>query len=270
MKEEIITSRNNQLIKTLRGVRQKKERDRLNLFMAEGIKSIEDAMASDFRIQYILYSDSLPQGFIERLQAFCTAKLTRLIRTRDEVLKSISDTVSPQGVIGFIEKPEYSMDDIITGDTACFILADSIQDPGNIGTLIRTADAAGLQAVILSAGCADPFNPKVIRSTMGSIFHIPVLYEQDLVGVIDTLRGAGYQIVSTKVEQDNYIWGFKFGRRCALVFGNEGSGIADEISSRCTHSISIPMVGRAQSLNVSVAAGIVVYEFVRQRMDTLP
>ncbi|HHU62999.1 MAG TPA: RNA methyltransferase [Clostridiales bacterium] len=270
MKEELITSRNNKLVKMLKGVKRKKDRDRLNLFMVEGKKSIEEAMASRFDIRYMLYTPSIPPEFVQRMKSFCSEKGVRLIRTTDEVLESMCDTVSPQGVIGFVQKPEYSIDYIIAQDNVCLLIGENIQDPGNVGTLIRTADAAGLQAVILSLDSADPFSPKVVRSTMGSIFHIPVICQQNLVGVIDTLYGAGYQIIATKIEKDNYVWGFDFSRRCALVFGNEGSGITDEISGRCTHSVSIPLLGKAQSLNVSVAAGIVVYELVRQRMGILP
>ncbi len=150
-----------------------------------------------------------------------------------------------------------------------YILAENIQDPGNLGTMIRTADACHADAVFLSKGCVDLYNTKVLRSTMGSLFHLPIFQNVDFIDYIDSMKQKNIMIFAAHLKAQKYYYNTDFRKGCALLIGNEGKGITDKIAQKCHEFVKIPMVGKAESLNASVAAGVLMYEVVRQRMTQI-
>ena len=179
----------------------------------------------------------------------------------DSVFKKISDTVTPQGIMAIVEKNAYTLDDIIENvnnnitqkGRSCVVVLDRLQDPGNLGTIVRTGEGAGISGIIMSSGCADIYNPKVIRSTMGSIFRVPFTVVSDLPEAIETL------IENSITTYAAHLKGV-FEKNVALLIGNEAKGLSDEVSGKADRLIKIPMEGKVESLNAAIATAILMYQ----------
>ena len=239
-----ITSLDNQLVKKIASLHKKKFRDEYELFFIEGMKSIKEAINFNQEIEYILYSPDMVEYDLD----------IEGIEVSKEILCKISDTVTPQGIIAVCKIKEEKID-VLKGKKKIVYL-DKVQDPGNVGTIIRTADAFGIDCVVLSKECADIYSPKVVRSTMGSIFHLPVIRD---VGV-EELKKLNMKIYSSSLDGDEE---FKIEDNSILVIGNEGNGISNETKAVTNEFIKIKMPGNAESLNASIAAGILMYEFTK-------
>jgi RNA methyltransferase, TrmH family len=179
------------------------------------------------------------------------------------VIERISDTVSPQPVLGIVDFEPAQLFELEGASTV--IVSVDVRDPGNAGTMIRTADAAGVDGVVCCDGTVDPTNPKTVRASAGSIFHTPVVVGGDPAGVIGALRGWGMTVVGTVVRSGTDYTEFDWQRRVAVVFGNEASGLDPSVADLLDERVSIPMAGRAESLNVSVSTAVLCFEMLRQR-----
>jgi TrmH family RNA methyltransferase len=189
------------------------------------------------------------------------------------VIGRIADTVTPQPVLAVVGFDPATMDEI--RDVSMVMVCVDVRDPGNAGTMIRTADAAGVGAVVCCDGTVDPTNPKTVRASAGSIFHVPVVVGGDAVTVIETLRRRGFATAGTVVRDGEDYTRFDWRRKVAVVFGNEASGLGPSVADHLDHRLTIPMEGRAESLNVSVSAAALCFEALRQRRwgsssDALP
>ena len=180
----------------------------------------------------------------------------------DEVFKSLSDTVNPQGILAVVKQPLYSLGEILDkgAKEALYLILDDIRDPGNLGTIIRTAEAAGADGVIMSPGCADIFNPKVIRSTMGSIFRVPFVCTELSFAIAD-MKEKKISIYAACLDGEVYYNEEKYSGKNAFIIGNEASGISEKIASLADKKIKIPMAGQAESLNAAVSAAIIMYGY---------
>ncbi|MCP8967402.1 TrmH family RNA methyltransferase [Ectobacillus ponti] len=225
----------------------KKERDKSGLFLVEGFHLVEEALKADV-VRELIISESVevPHGWDTRN--------AELYLVSEALAKGLSDTEAPQGIFAVCGKPEA---DILVQDGR-FLLLDGVQDPGNLGTMIRTADAAGLTAVILGEGTVDLYNSKVLRSTQGSLFHLPVIKGR-LEDWVHKLRDNGVAVYGTALEGAVPFTEAPAGGSFALIMGNEGSGVRPELLGECDRSLYIPIHGAAESLNVAVAAGILTY-----------
>lgn len=258
---ENMLSRDNRLIKLALKLKQKKYRDEENKFIIEGIRFVEEGIiAGD--IEHVFYSPKLleTRGY-ERIMD----NHPSIHQVSDSVLKEICDTENPQGVAAIVNKRHWNIEDI---KNDFFVIADGVQDPGNMGTIIRTCDAAGAGAIGIVKGSVDVYNSKTLRSTMGSIFHIPVLIYDDFKTLTEELSSKGYNIYASSLETENYIYDCNFKEKTAVVIGNEANGIPEEHMKFCTHKVKIPMAGTAESLNAAVAGAVIIYEVIRQRMIT--
>ncbi|MDI6619865.1 MAG: RNA methyltransferase [Clostridiales bacterium] len=262
---DIIKSRDNDILKLARKLKIKKYRRELGLYVIEGLRFIEDAVMSNAPVRFCMCSESLKGERAERLFKNLHDKSIRLYMLKDELFKDICDTKNPQGIIAIIERKNYTVESI-RKDASFLILADRLQDPGNLGTIIRTADAANADGIIVSDGTVDPYSPKVLRSTMGSIFHIPVV-AGDLIDAIKALKKQGFNVYASSLDGDNSYFDFDYCLKTAIVIGNEANGIDEEIFNLSDKFIKIPMLGRAESLNAAVAGGILMFEVVKQRMS---
>lgn len=264
---DIITSNQNASIKNIKSLKARRTRDEKGMFFVEGARIVEEAISESDEIQGIIlsegfYSNSDNQSILDRINSL---KITVNIVT-EKVFKELSETDTPQGILAVMKMNRCEPDKIITGE-GFYVLLDSIRDPGNMGTIIRTADAAGFSGVIVSKGCVDVYNSKVLRSTMGSVFHIPIIQFDNTIEAIEFLKSRNIKIIAAHLDGEKSIFESILSRGTAFLIGSEADGISKEASERADELIRIPMFGRAESLNASVAAGIMIYEAVRQKSN---
>jgi len=243
----LITSTQNNQVKYWAKLKQRKYREKNNEFLIEGFHLVEEAYNSGWEIEVLIYKQSV-QSLLPNWSAEVYS-----IAVDDKVFQSISQTVQPQGLAAIVKMKEWNK---ISDDYT--VLVDSIQDPGNLGTIIRTADAAGFTKVVLGNGTVDMYNDKVIRASQGSIFHIPVV-SKDLREEITILQSKNILVLASALEHAISYESVQVTGKSALIVGNEGSGIKKELLEVADKIVKIPIYGKAESLNVSVAAGILMY-----------
>jgi RNA methyltransferase, TrmH family len=243
-----IESNKNPQIKQWKKLHTKKERDKSRTFMIEGFHLVEEALKSDVVIQELIISEStnIPSGWnVDDLS---------ITIVTEKIMQEISDTDTSQGVAAVCK--QYSVNE--GGKFSRLLLIDAVQDPGNLGTMIRTADAAGIDAVIIGEGSVDVYNSKVIRSTQGSIFHIPIIKE-NLHDTILKLKQNEIKVYGTSLKNAVDYKQASIGNSFALIVGNEGNGVEPDLLEKTDQNLYIPIFGRSESLNVAVAAGILLY-----------
>lgn len=250
-----ITSAANTKIKYIRSLAQKKARYENGEYTIEGIKSVRDAISSEREITALYVSFSFYEN-----EAFIYPENVPLYRVSDNIFEKMCDTKAPQGILAVIK---IENDEFEPELNKAYIYCDGIQDPGNLGTIIRTADAAGFGGVMLSPSCADLFNPKTVRSSMGSFFNMKVIRGVTAQKLTEYKNG-GFEIYGGALSEDSIDYRTAdFKKPSVIVVGNEANGISDAVLKICTH-IKIPILGKAESLNAGVAAAILMYEVVRQ------
>lgn len=244
-----ITSAQNEYIKKLVKLKEKKHRDEMGLFIAEGEHLVEMALSSSFHIESLIMSyDYYEKNSIKFSND--------IILIPDSLILKISDAKTPQGVMAVLKMPK-GADFNFCGKV---IYCDNLQDPGNVGTIIRSADAFSFDAVILSSGCADVYSPKVIRSSQGSLFNITVITGAD-ISCLKHAKKEGFFVTSTALYGDCVkLSDMKISKKHIFVIGNEGSGVSGDILDISDEIAYIPMTGRAESLNAGVASSILMYE----------
>lgn len=262
----MITSASNTRIKQLVQWNQKaKVRQEDGVFIAEGTKLFLEAPPSWVREIY------LSESYYEKMPEDACSKLDRCSYevVKDSVFQKVSDTQTPQGILSVLRQPEYSYSDLglmrQSGHPLVMVLED-IQDPGNLGTILRTGEGAGVTGVIMSRGTADIFNPKTIRATMGSVFRVPFLYVDSIEEAVTRLKRNSIQIYAAHLNGDRCYSELNFMRGTAFLIGNEGNGLKEETAALADVRVKIPMAGRVESLNAAVASAVLMYEANRQRL----
>ncbi|MBU3112048.1 TrmH family RNA methyltransferase [Clostridium lacusfryxellense] len=257
---EHIESKDNLLIKDIRKLKEKKHRVSSNMFLVEGFRFAQEAIDSGFDVVNIFISERAELKY----ENFCIKNKvnenTKVYIVSDNVFKGICDTDNPQGIIAVVRNKPLE----IKYDNGFYVLADRIQDPGNMGTIIRTAHASGALGVLITKGTVDIYNEKTLRATMGSIFKIPVIYDEDLY-IVKKLRDVGFELVASSLDTDKNFYDVDLKGKIIISVGNEGNGISSEVYNISDLKIKIPMPGGAESLNAAVAASIMMYEVVRQK-----
>ena len=244
------------LLKQFRKLTSKKFRNRENTFIVEGIKLCTEALASTFDIVAMLFYPALiPSAIQFQLMQSCAVRNIPCFSIDRQMLAILSDTVNSQGVIAVVTKKPVSID---ISAIKFAVIIDSAQDPGNIGTIIRTCDWFGVDCIYLGTGTVELYNPKVLRSTMGSIFHIPVIDNVEVLQLLRDLKREYFSIYAADAHGNTDIYSIKPQNRIALICGNESLGINDRIEAMADHRIKIPSRGKAESLNVAIAAGIII------------
>ncbi len=240
----IIESRSNERVREARKLLLHKERKRANLHLIESDKLVRDAILSGARVQTCFVEEGFP---------FDAPAGTPVLSVTRGVLESLCESQTPQGVAAVVETPPLAPPRPYPD--GLLVLLDGVQDPGNVGAILRSADAFGAKGVLLSPACADPYAPKTLRAAMGSTYHIPV-WQSDLAGELAVLRAQGFQALCGDLRGSETLP--ELTRRVALVIGSEGSGVSEEVAAACRR-YRLPMRGRAESLNAAVAAGILLY-----------
>jgi RNA methyltransferase, TrmH family len=244
-----IESKKNQLVKQWKKLQTKKERDKTGLFIIEGEHLVDEALKYTGLIKEIIIQEDFYVPKDWNLDGLDICYVT------EEVMKEIGETETPQGIAAVCQQPIFKDDEIQEGS---YLLIDAIQDPGNLGTIIRTADAAGINTVVLGEGTVDVFNGKVLRASQGSIFHVQFL-KGNIGEWIHKLKGYGHKVYGTSLEDASPYKVVTPSKAFALIVGNEGKGVNKEWLSMADQNLYIPIHGKAESLNVTVAAGILLY-----------
>ena len=255
-----ITSTQNARVKAMRALREPKTRRKEGLMLIEGEKMLSEARACGLRVSDVLYDET-------RIDA--AAAGAGAISASPHVLESLCETVTPQGIVAAVEPPKQpTLCDIVSGARAqghALLIAalDGVQDPGNVGTIWRTCDAAAFDALLISESCPDPFSPKVLRASMGAAFRVPVL-RVNMPKALSALREGGCSIISSQLDGAPFFENLPAGD-AAIVIGNEARGVSSDVRALATHNLRLPMPGRAESLNAAVAAGIMIYACIAGR-----
>lgn len=247
---EYLSSLKNPKVQTWKSLKDRKGRKENGCFLVEGRKMVEEAAASRFPVEAIL-ADA------ERMQDFTLPEGIPVYTMPEHVLAAVCDTKTPQGIAAVVRMTNSAE---LGGK---LVAMDGVQDPGNVGTIIRTADAAGIEGVLLSSQCADIFSPKVLRATMGSIFRMGMVVTDDLPGELEKLKAAGSSVISSQLDGEPFYERSPVGEKFCLVIGSEGNGVTPEVQAVATQRVKLPMRGGAESLNAAVAAGIMMYELMR-------
>ena len=256
MENIIIESNQNKIIKEVNSLKAKKERDKTGLFILEG-KRLVDEIPNSWEIKYLLKAESYSEDI--NFENFYTVK--------DSLFEKISETVNPQGILAVCHIKEFDVTNVDYSNSPFFVVLENVTDPGNMGTLIRTADAAGADGIFLSKGCVDIYNPKVIRATMGSIFHLPIYRNLNLMDLMEDFKNNNVKTLAAHLKGTSTPYKVDMTTACAVIIGNEANGLSDEISEMASDLVKIPMPGKAESMNAGIAGGILIYEAVRQRIE---
>ncbi|WP_243291275.1 RNA methyltransferase [Bacillus sp. FJAT-47783] len=248
---KVLESVKNPKIKALKKLLTKKERDKTKQFLVEGFHLVEEALKAKVAVELILSEKVV-------IPSDWSVEQVDITKVTPAIMKELCETETPQGIIAVCRQKE----EHLLPTFRKVLLIDSIQDPGNLGTIIRTADAAKLDAVVLGKGTVDVYNSKVIRSTQGSIFHVPIVKE-DLRDVISELKKMNVPVYGTSLTNGTSYRNIKPSSEFALIVGNEGNGVSEHVLQLTDQNLYIPIYGKAESLNVAVASAILMYHFVK-------
>ena len=256
MRHEVISSRSNPLVTRLRKLGSKRSaRREEGVFVGEGPKLLQETLKASISLETVIYTagiqlPDLPQG-------------VRVVEVPASLLEAVAQTQTPQGVVFVGKTPSLDMPQALTGSR--YLLLDGVQDPGNVGTIWRTADAFGADGLILCSGCADPWSPKTVRSTMGAAFRLPV-WETTLEQAAQRLKEANIPLYATALREDTEDVRDISLQRSGVIIGSEGRGVSQLALDLCEKTVKIPMVERCESLNAAVAASVVLWEMARTHL----
>ncbi len=260
----VITSKDNKLIKTVKKLlTSSKERRQTGLFILEGLRLSADAAVNGYNIETLIVAESVEES--DRLNAL-TERAELRIKVPDSLFSYISDTVSPQGVMCVVKMPpKKTVNDITDGK---YIVLENTQDPANLGAISRTAEAFGINGlIVLNKGC-DPFSPKAQRAGMGALLRLPVILAEDIAEVLNILKEKGFKLFASVVsDADCDVTKADFSGNCAVLIGNEANGLTETAIPACDSRVTITMRGRAESLNAAAAAAVFMWEMTRSEVQ---
>ena len=258
-----LTGLQNPVVKAAAELKQKKYRTQNGLYLAEGLRTAEEAVA--YKAVETLFYVPTDDDRTMRLLEDAAMQNIKLVCVNENVMKKIADTETPQGIIAVCKMRQPKLENLLASGKMLLVL-DRVGDPGNIGTMLRTADAAGIGRLVLLKGCADIYAPKTVRSSMGSLFHIPVLSGVSEQEFVSAAKKAGYDLLVTCLDGADNLYKADLSGRIAFVMGNEAGGVSETLLEKADKRVYIPMAGRAESLNVAMAAGIVMFEALRRKV----
>lgn len=262
---ETVSSLQNPLVKQVVALQQKKRREQNGLFIVEGVRLSEELLTSGWEIEFGFFTET----------AACQERAGRLIRAANQrcrmlqvsemVLTKVAETDQPQGILFVVSQVTVPVRELVSRDCPLLVVLDTIQDPGNMGALLRTADAVGADGVIVTEGSTDPFGGKALRASMGSVFHLPLVVGVSHTDLLAMLRTNGVRMVATALEGASSYLDANYTSALAIVFGNEGKGVSPILLENAEQKLNVPIYGKSESLNVTAAAAVILYEAARQR-----
>lgn len=259
----MISSLANPQIKNLIQLQSKsKAREEQEAFVTEGIKMFEESKVGGHLVKAYI-GETLYHHWEEKSPDLLKGYSYEVVT--DAVLKGVSDTLTPQGILCLVKKPVYNLESFLQNSKVNLLLLEDIRDPGNLGTMVRTAEGAGITGILLSKNSVDMYNPKVIRSTMGAIYRMPFLYVENFTEMLKQLKENGITIYAAHLEGAEFYDKIIYPLKCAVMIGNEANGISSDAARASNQCIKIPMEGSVESLNAAIAAAIILYEIYRQK-----
>ena len=259
---QIITSKDNENIKSIKKLKERKYRDLNNEYIIEGIKILKEAIQEKAVIKKIVICEEcLANNIIDEKLLYEIAKYDCLYVSK-KIFEGLTDVSKPQGILAVVEKNNKKD---INYNEDIIVALDGLQDPGNLGTILRTLDSANLSQVVVSKDTVDAYNPKVVRSTMGAIFRVNIVETENLKETLKEMKRHKYKVMCTDLTASKNIYEIDYNKKI-LVIGNEANGISKELLDMADEKIIIPMLGKTESLNASVATSIIVYEYVRRKI----
>ncbi len=240
-----------------------KERKKDNVFLAEGMKMFEEAPAE--WIQEVYVEEAVFQKLERVSSIYIKLEQVGYEIVSEEVFKKMADTQTPQGILTVLKRPAYKLEELLQIEKPLFVLLEDLQDPGNLGTIVRTGEGAGVTAVLMSKNTVDIFNPKTIRATMGSVYRVPFVYVENVEDTIKSLHNANIKTYAAHLAGKDYYDSFSFREGTAFLIGNEGNGLQKSTADAAFSYLKIPMEGQVESLNAAIATSLLMYEVHRQR-----
>lgn len=260
---QLIQSRQNKTIKDILALRDKKERRKQRCFAVEGVRSVREALSSGMSVEKLCFDSECAGKLYQEFENLLPPGILKY-QMPQALFRQVAETESPQGVLAVVRIPEHPLPSIYRKGFRGIIL-DNVQDPGNCGTIIRSAHALGFDAVLATSGSADLFNSKVLRATMGSVFHIPVIDNLKADEIFGFAKEFGLEIIASCLEEASPCYETDLTGEFFLCVGNEGKGVSEALLAAAGKKVRIPMPGGAESFNAGVAASILMYESCRQR-----
>ena len=262
--EDIIYSSQNSDLKLLKKISRARNRRKLGKIILEGPRIIKQAFIVGCVFDIIFrepeFSDSRINNFIKQ-----SGVKVRVVRKK--LLAQMADTVTPQGIMAIVQQPEYSFSDLFQEGFTCILVLDCVQDPGNMGTLIRTAAAAGAGGVIALKGCVDIYNQKVLRANMGALFSIPVIADITIDVFQERFTGKDFKIIACDLNTQQYYFEVDYDFPAIFIIGNEGQGIRPQLLQLADYKVKIPLIGTIESLNAAISGALVLYEYLRKNIE---
>ena len=259
----MISSTSNQRVKNIVSLQKKgKERRQQGLFVIEGRKLFEEVLRDAKDAICEVY---VTEAYLENESQKTSLHGVSYEIVSDNVMKTMAETMEPQGILATVRIPQYDKKALLAKEDAVWVALEDLRDPGNLGTVLRTAEAAGVTGVLLSGGSVDMYNPKVVRSTMGAIFRVPHFYADDFLEALDEMKRYGATLYAAHLLGTQYYDEPEYAGRSVILIGNEANGLSDEASKKADCLVKIPMEGKAESLNAAVATSLFVYEAYRKR-----
>lgn len=253
----MITSKTNPKIKNLiKCMKSGKERKKQDIFLVEGIRMFSEI--PDFLHVETFVTEEFYNGYPDFFDNIAYELVS------EQVMDTISDTKTPQGVVSLVKRQHYTVKEVCGKDNSLIMALENLQDPGNLGTIIRTAEGAGVTGILMSQNTVDVYNPKVVRATMGSIFRIPFCYVENLTETVGNLKQQNFMVYSAHL-QGTIFYDYDYQKPTIFCIGNEGKGLSKELSEAANYKIKIPMRGKVESLNAATASTVLMYEALRQR-----
>ena len=256
-----IESKDNNLFKETKKLKERKNRTKSSKYIIEGFRLVQEAFKAGLDIDYLIVTADGKEKISSYLEGYMDESL-KIYEMTNTLFNEIISTEKPQGIVAVVNMNEKPLD----MDGSFYLLCDKVQDPGNLGTIIRTAHAVKADGIILTKGTVDIYNEKTIRSTMGSLFYVPVHYDDDNMSLVKSLKDKEFKIVVTSLDTDKDFFQEDLRGKVLLTVGNEGNGVSDEVYELADTKVKIPMPGNAESLNVAIATSVIMYEKVRQDM----
>jgi TrmH family RNA methyltransferase len=260
-----ISSKDNRILKQAAALKEKKYRDSLGMYLVEGPNFIRDAFLYGGRLRFIFTRAGALSAELEDIIRLAGKSGSAVYSLTDECFAKLSDSVSSQGIIGVAEKRQWSEDELFKEDGANVLVLDRVQDPGNLGTMLRTAEAMGFAGAVLMKGCCDVYGPKAARACAGSLFRLPLLFIGDEAEALELFRRRGKRLYAAVMDGELSCMDAELSQNAAIVIGNEGNGVSEGFIRAAT-GLRIPMAGSIESLNAAAASAMLMYEAYRQKL----
>jgi TrmH family RNA methyltransferase len=261
-----ISSRDNSIVKFLRSLADPKRRKKEQAFLIEGVKMVEEALRDNLGVKTVVAVPSLTQHHGKGVLKLSESKGIDIVWVSERLMDVLAESKSPQPVMAVVLMKQHTEESLLNHQARLIVVAHQLQDPGNLGSIIRTAEAVGASGIAITSNTVDPFNAKAVRASMNSILRLPVVLIGDIAMFIQKCRQAGFQTVATALDGDKTHFAVDLTKPTTVIVGQEGAGLPQDIMAAIDLRVRIPMADTIDSLNVATAAAVVLYEAMRQRL----